>query len=153
MSGTLRLVASDPLADFGRHIEAAIGALRDLTEQMADAGRAAMGEIGSLASHPTRVTGQVRRGAEEAVDLSTAWIDPVRRLSDEQRRFADQMATWAERHRQFAEEVASWAETQRAFAEHLSSWAEPLLTYSEQLAAAVKGLMRAVLPGDAAAGG
>jgi len=139
-------MAGDPVSEFGRHAEAALTALRDLTDQMAALARSAAVGARSVASDPGRVVGQIRRGAEDVVDLGSAWIEPVRRLSEEQRRFADQMATWAERHRKFAEEVASWAETQRAFAEHLSSWAEPMLTYSEQVSAAVKGLIQAAIP-------
>jgi len=136
----------DGIAELGRHAEATLAAMRELTEQMASLTRAAATQAQTLASDPGKVLGQVRRGAVDAVELATAWIGPVRRLSEEQRRFADQMATWAERHRQFAEEVESWAETQRAFAEQLSSWAEPLLTYSEHVADAFKGLVQATLP-------
>jgi len=139
-------MTDDTMAEFGRHAEATLAAMRDLTEQMAALAKAAAAQAQSLATDPARVLGQVRRGAVDAVELATAWIGPFRRLSEEQRRFADQMATWAERHRQFAEEVESWAETQRAFAEQLSSWAEPLLTYSEQVAGAFKGLVQATLP-------
>ncbi len=139
-------MAGDPFVEFARHMEEALGALGRVTEQMAELAKTAVGEVRTAAAHPTRMAGPVRRGAEEALDLGTAWIDPIRRLSEEQHRFADQMATWAERHRQFAAEVASWAETQAAFAEHLASWADPLLTYSEQLADAMKGLIRAAIP-------
>ena len=139
-------MADDDLAEIGHHAGAALEALRAFTEQMTALALAAAGEARSVATDPGRVLGQIRRGAEEVVDLGTAWIEPVRKLSEEQRRFAEQMATWAERHRKFAEEVESWAETQRAFADHLSSWAEPLLTYSEQAGATLKGLIGTTTP-------
>ena len=139
-------MADDGLADLRRHAEATLAVMRELTEQMTALAKAAASQAQAVATDPAKVLAQIRRGAVDAVDLTTAWIGPLRRLSEEQRRFAEQMATWAERHRQFAEEVESWAATQRAFAEHLSAWSEPLLTYSEQVTGAFKGLVQAAIP-------
>lgn len=126
--------------------EEALVAFRRLTEQL---GTLAVGAAGSLldaAVHPTHVTEGMRQRAEEAVDLSLAWVEPARRLSEEQRRFAEEMAVWADRNRKFAEDVAAWAEAQKAFAARLEAWTSPLLTFSEQFGGAMKAVARITLP-------
>lgn len=125
-----RAMAADPISELVRHVDEAARALWRMT---------------------ATVSGGVRHAAEDAVDLGTMWITPVRRLSAEQRRFAEQMAVWAERHRQLAEEMAAWAETQRAFAERLDALADPILHYSEQVSSAVRGVVSLLPEGNGAA--
>lgn len=137
-----------------RHTEEAVSALGHVMERAARLAREFLDEARFVAAHPPAVADELRRGAEELVDLSTAWIEPVRRLSEDHRRFAEQMATWAERHRAFAEEMASWAGDPAVLRRHMASVSSPLLGYSEQLAEATKGLLRAALtiPGAAGSG-
>lgn len=135
----------DSLSQLMRHTEEAVSALGHVMERVSRLARDMVDQGRFVATRPPAVADELRRGAEELVDLSTAWMEPVRRLSEDHRRFAEEMATWAERHRAFAEEMASWADTQRSFAEHMASVSSPLLGYSEQLAEATKGLLRVAM--------
>ena len=115
------------------------------TDPMAGVVHRVDGTLRSLWRMGTAVTGGFRRAAEDAVDMGTLWIGPVRRLSAEKRHFAEQTAVWAERHRQLAEEMATWAEMQRTFADRLDALTEPILHYSEQAGSVVKGVV-GILP-------
>jgi hypothetical protein len=141
-------MADEPMSELLQRTEDAVSAIRQFTEQYASMAVGAAGTMLGSTAHPTAGPGALRRSAEEAVDLGMAWVEPVRRLSEDQRRFAEEMRVWAERNRQFADEVATWAEALEAFARRLESWTTPFLTFSESLGAAMKTVARSVLPGD-----
>ena len=61
------------------------------------------------------------------------WVDPLRRIVEEQLRLAELMASWAEQHRKLAEQLAQSAEHLRKLAEDGAALVDPILTYTARL--------------------
>jgi hypothetical protein len=131
-----------------RRLTDAMKPLGVLVEQMAETARSWMAAVAAPDKESPGYGQGLRGAAERMAQLSGAWIEPVRRLSQEHARFAEEMATWAERHREFAAQVSEWAEAHRAIAEHLNGLSQPVLRYAELLNDTMKAVVDGMLPRD-----
>ncbi len=95
---------------------------------------------------------ELRKASERMVELSGAWIEPMRKLSEEHARFAEEMAMWVDRHREFAEQMSEWAEAHRAVAERLGEWSQPMLRYAELMNESMQALVGGMFPPDPSPG-
>jgi hypothetical protein len=120
----------DYIAELTRRMTEAMKPLQGLADQMA---QAAKGQ-------------SVRASADKLLELSRAWIEPVRKMSEEHVRYADEMATWAERHRQFAEQMDEWAKAHRTMAQQLDQWTNPLLQLAELMSKTMDDMVHTVFP-------
>ena len=131
-----------------RRLSEAMNPFGRLLEEMTETAKLWMSAATGPGRTPAEHSQALRQAAERMVQLSGAGIEPLRRLSEEHARFADEMATWAERHRQFAEQASEWAEVHRVVAERLTEWSQPVLRYAELLNESTNAAMAAMFPAD-----
>ena len=137
---------SNDLTELTRRMMEATAPFRNMMEQMAEISRS-----WAVAAQPPDDGGAARgdalqAAAERMLQLSEAWIEPVRTLSDEHAALAQEMVAWAERHRQFAEQMAEWAEAHHAVAEQLRAWGEPVMDYAELMSETVRSVAQRISP-------
>lgn len=139
-------------SEWVRRLTEAMSPMQQMLDEMAEAAQAWMAAAAAAGETGAEHGQDLRKAAERAVQLSGAWIEPLRRLSEEHARFSREMAMWAERHREFAEQMSEWAEAHRAVAEQLSGWSQPLLRYadlmSDSMQSVVAGLFPEARPGE-----
>jgi len=73
------------------------------------------------------------RYAEQLSAVPRMWVEPLRRIVEEQVRLAELMASWAEQHRKLAEQLAESAEHLRRLAADGAALVDPILTYTARL--------------------
>ena len=139
----------DYMAELTRRMTDAMKPLQGLVDQMADVAKSFASP--GAASDPTSPQyGQsLRASADKLLELSRAWIQPVRRMSEEHVRYADEMATWAEWHRQYAEQMDEWAKAHRTMAQQLNQLTSPVLQFAELMNQTMDKVVHGMFPSDA----
>ena len=137
---------SDDMTEVTRRMMEATAPFRNMIEQMAEVSRSWAVAAGPADGDGIGRGDALNAAAERMLELSEAWIEPVRKLSAEHANLAEEMVAWADRHRKFAEQMAEWAEAHHAVAEQLRAWGEPVLDYaklmSETARSVVQGMPR-----------
>ncbi len=136
----------DYMAELTRRMTEAMKPLQGLVDQMADTARSWI----SAATTPDPKSPQqgqsLRASADKLLELSRAWIEPVRRMSEEHVRYADEMTSWAQRHREFAEQMDEWARAHRTMAQQLDQWTGPILRFAEVMSHTMDNMVHSVFP-------
>lgn len=136
----------DYMAELTRRMTEAMKPLQGLVDQMADTAKSWMSAATTADPKSSQYGQSLRASADKLLELSRAWIEPVRRMSEEHLRYADEMEAWAERHRQFAEQMDEWAKSHRTMAEQLDQWTRPLLQFAEVMSETMEKVVRGVFP-------
>lgn len=136
----------DYLSEFSRRMNEAMKPLQGLVDQMKDTARSWMSP-GAAPDPSSPQYGQfLRSSADRMLELSRAWIEPARKMSQEHLRFADEMAAWAERHRQIAEQMDEWAQAHRTMAKQLEQWTSPLLEFAQLMSQTMDTVVHRLFP-------
>ncbi|MDQ4133789.1 MAG: hypothetical protein M3179_11430 [Actinomycetota bacterium] len=136
----------DYMAELTRRMTEAMKPLQGLVDQMADTARSWVSGSGPPDPNSPQYGQSLRASADKLLELSRAWIEPVRRMSEEHLRYADEMAAWAQRHREFAEQMDEWAKAHRTMAQQLDQWAGPLLRFAEVISQTMDNVVHTVFP-------
>jgi methyl-accepting chemotaxis protein len=118
-----------PLGDLLRPLQDLATRMTELTQAAAAAGARATPEF--LALPLAEVTDGFTR-------MSEMITGPLRRLLEEQRELAQQMAKWAEKHKELSQQIAGWAEEHRKMTERMQAIVGPMLEQAEGLSSATR---------------
>ncbi len=113
----------------GDQLRAGLQLLTDLARQVTETAQS--WTAGAAARTPG--SDLLIRYAEQLSAVPRLWVQPLRRIVEEQLRLAELMASWAEQHRKLAEQLAQSAEHLRKLAEDGAALIDPMLTYTERL--------------------
>jgi hypothetical protein len=119
----------EPLSEARDRLQETLEPLADLTRQMTEAARSWTGGGPGRSLSSELLTGF----AELVTALPRLWVEPLRRIVEEQRQLAEAMAAWAEQHRELAGQLAESAEHLRQLAEQGAALVDPILTYGARI--------------------
>ena len=74
------------------------------------------------------------RWGEQAIELSTLWVAPMRAVLEEQQELIEAISAWAEEQRKLADRFADLAARHRAMTEGVAGMLTPTLDHLDQLA-------------------
>lgn len=101
--------------------------LTDVGAKLADSARSMADDLAQSPAAP------LARLSQQLVELSLAWVGPVRSILEEQQELVDAVATWAETQQALAERFADLAERHRALTEQTMSVIQPVLDTVDKL--------------------
>ena len=134
-----------PPSDVPDRLRSALDPLTDLSRRVAEFVRSTT--VSGLARTPG--SDLLTRYAEQVSAVPRLWVEPLRRIVEEQRRMAELMAAWAEQHRVLAEQLAASAEQLRRLSEEGAAMIDPILTYVERVSDVTDSWIDLLRPGDA----
>jgi hypothetical protein len=123
----------------------ALDPLTDLSRRVAEVVRSAT--VSGLARTPS--ADLLTRYAEQVSAAPRLWVEPLRRIVDEQRRMAELMAAWARQHQELANQLAESAEHLRRLSEAGAAVVDPILTYAARVSDVTDSWIDLLRPGDA----